>query len=79
MSCGVGHRRGLDPMLIWLWCRLAIVATIRPLAWELLYAVAVGLKKDQKKETPSPPSKALENATLHRLSALLINVNIKLK
>ena len=21
MSCGVGHRRGLDLALLWLWCR----------------------------------------------------------
>ena len=34
MSCGVGHRRGLDLTLLWLWCRLAAVAPIRPLAWE---------------------------------------------
>ena len=24
----------LDPALLWLWCRLAAVALIRPLAWE---------------------------------------------
>ena len=30
MSCGVGHRRGLD--LVLLWCRPAAVAPIRPLA-----------------------------------------------
>ena len=33
MSCGVSHRHGLDPML--LWCRSAAVASIRPLIWEL--------------------------------------------
>ena len=32
MSSGVGHRRGLDPELLWLWCRLAAAAPIRPLA-----------------------------------------------
>ena len=26
MSCGLGHRVGLDPELLWLWCRLAAVA-----------------------------------------------------
>ena len=39
MSCGAGHRCGLDLPLLCLWCRLAAVAPIRPLAWELLYAV----------------------------------------
>ena len=35
MSCGVGHRHGLDPTLLWLWHRLAAIAPIWPLAWEL--------------------------------------------
>ena len=34
--CGVGCRCGSNPML--LWPRLAAVAPIRPLAWELPYA-----------------------------------------
>ena len=38
MSCGVGHRRGLDPVLLWLWCRLAAATSIRTLAWELPHA-----------------------------------------
>ena len=39
-----------DPELLWLWCRWASVAPIRPLAWELLYAVSVALKKYKKKK-----------------------------
>ena len=39
MSCDVGHRRGWDPVL--LWCRLAAVAPIGPLAWEPPYATSV--------------------------------------
>ena len=35
MSCDVGHRLGLDPMLLWPWLWLAATAPIRPLAWEL--------------------------------------------
>ena len=34
MSYGIGFRRGSDPQLLWLWCRLAAAALIRPLAWE---------------------------------------------
>ena len=45
MSCGVGHRCGSDPELLWLRCRLAATAPIRPLAWELPYAVGAALKK----------------------------------
>ena len=44
MSCGVGRRHGLDPVLLWLWCRLVAVALIRPLAWELPYAAGASLK-----------------------------------
>ena len=47
MSYGVGRRRGSDPVLLWLWCRPAAVAPIRPLAWEppMLW---VQPEKDQK-------------------------------
>ena len=31
-NCGVGHRQGSDLVLLWLWCRLAAAALIRPLA-----------------------------------------------
>ena len=44
MSCGVGCRHGLDPVLLWVWCRPADVALIHPLAWELPYAAGVALK-----------------------------------
>ena len=50
MSCGTGHRQGLDLALLWLWHRLAAVAPIQPLAWELPYALGAALKKDKKKE-----------------------------
>ena len=33
-----------DPALLWLWCRPAAVAPIRPLAWEAPYAVGAALK-----------------------------------
>ena len=50
MSCGIGH--GLDLALLWLWCRPAATALIRPLAWEPPYAAGAALKrtKDQKKK-----------------------------
>ena len=52
MSYGVGGRRGLDPAWLWLWCRLAVVALIRPLAREPSYAAGTALKrqKDQKRK-----------------------------
>ena len=47
VSCGVGCRCGLDPMLLWLWCRPATVAPIRLLAWEPPCATDVALKNKQ--------------------------------
>ena len=44
MSCGVGSRHSLDPVLLRMWCRPATIALIRPLVWELLYAVSTALK-----------------------------------
>ena len=44
MSCGVGLRRGSNPALLWLWCRPAAAAQIRPLAWEIPYATGSARK-----------------------------------
>ena len=41
--------QGLDPALLWLWCRPAAVALIGPLAWEPPYAVDVALKNKKQK------------------------------
>ena len=50
VSCGVGCRHGLDPELLWQWCRLAATALISPLAWKLLYVTYVALKSKKKKK-----------------------------
>ena len=50
MSCGVGHRRGSDPELLWLWRRPAGTAPIQLLAWEPPYAVGVVLKKKRERQ-----------------------------
>ena len=72
MSCGVGRRRGSDPVLLWLWHRPAATAPLQPLAWEPPYAagaaqeMAKRQKKKQKTKTktkkpctplPNPPPK----------------------
>ena len=48
MSYGISHRRGSDLTLLWLWLWLwlASVALVRPLAWELPYALDVILKSN---------------------------------
>ena len=50
VSCDVGHRCGSGPMWLWLWCGLAAVAPIGPLAWELPYAMGTALKSERKKK-----------------------------
>ena len=48
MRSGVDCRLCSDPML--LWSRLVALALIRPLAWELIYAVGAALKSQKKKK-----------------------------
>ena len=52
MSYGVGHRCGLELMLLWLWYRLAAVAPIGHLAWEPPHVANAALKrkKERRKE-----------------------------
>ena len=50
MSCAVGQRRSSDPVLLWLWCRPAAIALIRPPAWESPYAVGAALEKKAKRK-----------------------------
>ena len=40
-----------DPVLLWLWRRLAAIAPTRPLAWEPPFAAGVALKSKKHKET----------------------------
>ena len=49
MSCGVGHRRSSNLELLYLWCRPAATAQIRPLAWEPPYAVGAALERKKTK------------------------------
>ena len=44
MNYGVSPGRGLDLALLWLWLGPAVVAMIRPLAWELSYTTGTALK-----------------------------------
>jgi len=62
MSCGVGHRRGSDPELLWLWCRPVATVLIGPLAWEPPYAAGEALKD---KETKKKKTKKKERKFPH--------------
>ena len=48
MRCGVSHRCGTDPTLLWPWRRLAAIAPIGPLAGESPYAAGVALEKTKR-------------------------------
>ena len=50
MSCGVGHRCGLDLALLWLQGRPVATTPIQPLAWELPYVVGADLKRTPPKK-----------------------------
>jgi len=56
-NCGVGHRRGSDPVLLWLWHRTAATAPIRPLAWES--TSATGAAQDNGKKTKGEKKKKM--------------------
>lgn len=43
-------QRFKDPVLLWLWCRLAATAPIRPLNWEPPYASGVALEKTKRQK-----------------------------
>ena len=49
MSYGVSSRHGLEPALLWLWCRLTAAALTGPLAWEPPDAAGVALKRKKNK------------------------------
>ena len=60
MSCGVGRRWGLDLAWLWLWCRLAAVASIRPLAWEPPCAPGMDLNSNNKNPMTTTKQRILE-------------------
>ena len=50
MSCRVGCRQRWNPVLLWLWCRLAAIAWFLPLTWEPPHAVDAALLKNKSQE-----------------------------
>ena len=62
MSCGVGHRHGSDPSLLWLWCRPAAVAPMWPLTWAPPYLKGV----------PPPPKKRITHSTVSQTGLVLL-------
>ena len=74
MSCGVGQRRGLDPELLWLWCRLAAAVPIRPLAWEPPCAEGAAQEKAKRQKTKKQTNKKnIENICVGLFMSYLSN------
>ena len=69
-----------DLVLLWLWCRLAAVAPILPLDWEILYAMSTALKKKkkEKRKTGELIRTALKELILKgiRVLSLLVKLNL---
>ena len=61
VSCGVDGKCSLDPTFLWLWHKLAAVAPIQPLAWELPYAAGAALKSEKKKKKKKKKEKKKED------------------
>ena len=61
MSCCVVLRHGSVLVLLWLWCRPAAAAPIRPLAWEPPYAVGAAFKRQKKKKKSEGIRKNLQD------------------
>ena len=70
MSCGVGYRRGSDLALLWLWRRPTAITPIRPLAWELPYALSVALEKTKKKK------KKKKKLLFHRVTLEIMHTGV---
>ena len=74
MSYGVGCRRGLDLTLLWLWHRPAVIAPIRPVAWELLYAMGGALKRQK---SIKKKKKELQSLSSFEVSKFVKNISVK--
>ena len=82
MSCGIGHRRGSDPALLWPWRRLVATAPIGPLATKPPYAAGTALKKTErqkkKKNLGLSQSEELNSSPLcYGLKYFLLPINLQ--
>ena len=72
MSCGVGHRLGLDLALLWPWRRPAATAPIRPLAWEP--PCTMGAALENTKKTKKKKKKKREKSVKKELDFSMIEI-----
>ena len=69
MSCGIGCRRGLDLVLMWLWHRPTATAPIRPpsLGTSMCHGCGHKKTKAKKKKKKGPRSQRKSQPQSHRL------------
>ena len=71
VNCGVGRRHGLDPELLWLWCRLVATAPTRPLAWEPPYTSGAALEKGKRqKQKTNKKTSVMKNDKFKKIQSL---------
>ena len=71
MSCG----RGLNLVLLWLWCKTAATTPIGPLAWEPPYAMDVALKGQNKtKKTLKTPKTRTKTKKENNFKISLVSI-----
>ena len=56
-----------DPTLLWLRCRPAATAPIRPLSWEPPDAAGAALKRQKRKKQKAPRREHRQNIFRHKL------------
>ena len=76
MSCGAACRCSSDPVLLWLWCRLAAIALIRPLAWEPPYAMGAALEMAKRQKTKQKPKMAILLKAIYRCNVIPIKLTM---
>ena len=59
MSCGISHRGGSDPELLWLWHKLTATSPVQPLALEPPYAMGAVQKRQRPKKKKEKKRKTL--------------------
>ena len=77
MSYGVGHKCRSGIALLWLWCRPAAIAPIRPLPWEPPYAASAALKRQKKKHLQQTYSQCFSPKITNKAKIPILTTSIQ--
>ena len=73
VSCGIGRKHDSDLLFLWLWCRLAVVAPIQPLAFAFPHAKNAALKS-KKTKTKTKTQDYVKWGYTHTKKLLMTNI-----